>query len=155
MELVQTLTQKQTLQMSGQMLTSLAILGMSSHDLSEHLKERANENPFISYTPPRVFAGGEHFDAAAALASDRPSLMAHVVEQIELAFSNPADRLLALRFAEALEPTGWLGQPVSTVAAQAGVSELKAEKMLNLPDHTHDSFDGTEYGGPRPWERGG
>ncbi|MAY44686.1 MAG: RNA polymerase sigma-54 factor [Rhodobacteraceae bacterium] len=132
MELVQTLTQKQTQQMSGQMLTSLAILGMSSHDLSEHLKERANENPFISYTPPRVFAGGEHFDAAAALASDRPSLMAHVVEQIELAFSNPADRLLALRFAEALEPTGWLGQPVSTVAAQAGVSELKAEKMLNL-----------------------
>lgn len=134
MELVQTLTQRQTFQMSGQMLNSLAILGMASQDLSDHLQEKAESNPFLTYTPPRAFAarGGEDFDAVAALAADRPSLMAHVVEQIELGIPSPADRLIALRFAEALEPTGWLGQSVETIALQAGVPQIKAEQVLSV-----------------------
>lgn len=131
MELVQTLSQKTLMTMSGQMLSSLAVLGMSSQDLSEHLKEKAASNPAISYRPPRFLSqGGEAFDAAAALASDKPSLMAHVVAQIEIAFTLSADRLLALRFAEALEPTGWLGQPVALIAAQAGVVEARAVAVL-------------------------
>ena len=134
MELVQTLGQRQTMQMGGQMLHSLAILGMSSQDLSDHLTEKAEANPFVTYTPPRAFAarGGDDFDAVAAVAADRPSLMAHVVEQIELAFDLPADRMLALYFAEALEPTGWLGQPVETIALVAGVPLPRAEKILGV-----------------------
>ncbi|MCA0994656.1 RNA polymerase factor sigma-54 [Alloyangia pacifica] len=132
MELVQTLSTRQTMQMGGQMLHSLSILGMASEDLSEHLAERAETNPYVSYRPPAAFVarGGDDFDAVAALAADRPSLMSHVVGQIELAFPAPQDRMIALRFAEALEPTGWLGQPVEAVALQAGVPSLRAEQVL-------------------------
>lgn len=132
MQQVQGFSQRQTMQMGGQMLHSLAILGMSSQDLSEHLKELAEVNPFVSYRPPPAFAvrSKDSFDAVAALAADRPSLLAHVVAQIELAFSNTRDRMIALRFAEALEPTGWLDQSLETIALSAGVPQTKAEQIL-------------------------
>ena len=134
MELVQAYSQRQTTQMGGQMLHSLAILGMSSHDLSEHLTEQANANPFLAYRPPPAFVarGGPEFDAVAAVAAHRPSLMAHVVDQIEMAFTAPADRMIALRFAEALEPTGWLGQSVDSIALAAGVGQPRAEAVLRV-----------------------
>ncbi|MGF1659226.1 MAG: RNA polymerase factor sigma-54 [Rubrimonas sp.] len=132
MQFGQTLSQRQTLQMGASMLNSLAILGMSAQELSDHLNALAQTNPFVSYRPPPAFAarGGEEFDVVAALATHRPSLMAHVVAQIELAFSAPADRMIALRFAEALEPSGWLGQPVEMIALTAGVSQERAERVL-------------------------
>jgi len=134
MELVQTISQSQTMQMGGQLLQSLAILGMASNDLSEHIQERAEANPYVSYRPPAAFVarGGEDFDAVAAVAADRPSLMAHVVEQIERAFATPSERLIALHFAEALEPTGWLSQPVETIALVAGCPLRKAEQVLEV-----------------------
>lgn len=134
MELVQAQSQKQTQVLSGQMLNSLAILGMASSDLSDYLQEQAHTNPFLSYRRPRAFVaqGGEAFDRVAALAADRPSLMAHVAEQIELSSLNEKDRLIALRFAEALEPTGWLGQPVSAIAMHANVGQRRAENVLEV-----------------------
>lgn len=134
MELVQDLSQRQTQTLSGQMLTSLAILGMASSDLSDYLEEQAQTNPFISYKPPSAFVarGGEAFDQVANLTADRPSLMAHVVEQIELSALDEKDRLIALRFAEALEPTGWLGQPVAAIAMQANVGQPRAERVLKV-----------------------
>ncbi|MEM9765696.1 MAG: RNA polymerase factor sigma-54 [Pseudomonadota bacterium] len=131
MEMMQTQSQRGVMQMSRHMIGSLAILGMSSSDLVDHLRERAASNPCIAFRPPAHFSGaGEDFDRVAALASDRPSLLAHVAEQIELAFTEPADKLLALRLAEALEETGWLGQPVAAVAAQAGMPLARAEEVL-------------------------
>ncbi|MFD2175240.1 RNA polymerase factor sigma-54 [Rhodobacter lacus] len=132
MDLVQTLSQRQSMQMGGQMLHSLAILGMSSQDLSDHLVEQASSNPYLAYRAPSAFIarGGADFDAVAAVAAHRPSLMAHVVDQIEMTFTNPGDRMIALRFAEALDPSGWLSQPVETIALGAGVAMPRAEAVL-------------------------
>lgn len=132
MELVQSYSQRQTMQMGGQMLASLSILGMSAADLSDYLTESAQSNPYVSYKPPPAFVarGGEDFDRVAAIASDHPSLMAHVASQIELAFSTAQDLMIALHFAEALDPTGWLGQPVEEIAMLAGVPLQKAEIVL-------------------------
>jgi len=136
MEMLQAVSQTQTQQqrMSGQMLNSLAILGMSSEDLAEYLSEKAQSNPYLSYTPAPAMAarGGEDFDAVAHLRSDRPSLMSHVIRQIELYFPAPEDRMIALRFAEALEPTGWLGQSLETIALSARVPTAKAERVLTV-----------------------
>lgn len=134
MELSQSLSQRQTMQMGGQMLTSLAILGMASQELAEHLTEQARTNPYLRYRAPSAFMarGGAAFDAAAALAAHRPSLMAHVLGQIETAFADPGQRRIALRFAEALEPTGWLGQSVASVAMAAGVGQARAEAVLKV-----------------------
>jgi len=134
MNLAQTLSQRQTMQMAGQMLNSLAILGMSAQDLAEHLTEQATSNPYLTYRAPPAFVarGGEDFDAVAALAAHKPSLMAHVVDQIEMAFVEESDRWVALRFAEALDPTGWLSQPVDMIALAAGVSMARAEGVLSV-----------------------
>ncbi|MBZ4023295.1 RNA polymerase sigma-54 factor [Rhodobacter sp. TJ_12] len=134
MDLVQTLTQRQSMQMGGQMLHSLAILGMSSHDLSEHLVEQATSNPYLAYRAPSAFVarGGADFDAVAAVAAHKPSLMAHVVDQIEMAFTNPSERMVALRFAESLEPSGWLSTSVENIALSAGVSTTRAEAVLTV-----------------------
>ncbi|SOC07942.1 RNA polymerase factor sigma-54 [Rhodobacter maris] len=134
MDLVQTLSQRQSMQMGGQMLHSLAILGMSSQDLSDHLVEQASSNPYLAYRAPSAFIarGGADFDAVAAVAAHKPSLMAHVVDQIEMAFTNPGDRMIALRFAEALDPSGWLSQPVETIALGAGVAMPRAEAVLSV-----------------------
>ncbi len=134
MELAQSLSQRQTMQMGGQMLNSLAILGMASNDLSDHLTEQARTNPYLRYRAPSAFVarGGAAFDAVAAVATHKPSLMAHVVDQIEMAFTDPQQRMIALRFAEALEPTGWLGQSVASVAMAAGVGQARAEAVLRV-----------------------
>lgn len=122
-----------TLAMSGQMLTSLSILGMSSGDLASYIAEKASANPSIQYNPPRApAANGETFDATAALASDRPSLLAHVTDQIDLAFApGSVEHRLALGFAEVLEPTGWIGAAVETVAMHTGTSEKLAGDVLD------------------------
>ncbi|MDX8355460.1 RNA polymerase factor sigma-54 [Cognatiyoonia sp. IB215182] len=127
-------TQVQTQQMSGQMLNSLAILGMSSEDLAEYLSEKAQSNPYVSYAPAPAIAArsSEDFDAVALLSSDRPSLMSHIIGQIELHFTVPKERMIALRFAEALEPTGWLGQSVETIALSASVPIVLAERVLDV-----------------------
>ena len=132
MEMVQTLAQRQTMQMGGQMLHSLAILGMSSEDLSDYLADWAQSNPYVTYRRPVAFTarGGAEFDAVAAIASDKPSLLAHVVEQIELSFDTAQNRMIALRFAEALEPTGWLGQSLENIAMLACVGQPKVERVL-------------------------
>ncbi len=136
MEMLQavTQTQAQTQVMSGHMLNSLAILGMSSEDLAEYLSEKAQSNPYVSYAPAPAIAARsrEDFDAVALLSSDRPSLMSHVIGQIELHFTVPKDRMIALRFAEALEPTGWLGQSVETIALSASVPMAQAERVLEV-----------------------
>ncbi|WP_108263655.1 RNA polymerase factor sigma-54 [Mangrovicoccus ximenensis] len=131
MQLSQGLFQRQTQTMSAQMLASLSILGMSNQDLAEHLAKRAESNPAIQFRPPRIYAsGGEEFDRVAALASDKPSLAAHVMAQIDLAFGPGNDRQIALSFAEALEPTGWLGQTVEAVADRNHVPVARAERVL-------------------------
>ena len=136
MEMSQTFTQTQpqTQQMSGQMLNSLAILGMSSEDLAEYLSEKAQSNPYVSYAPAPAIAArtSDDFDAVALLSSDRPSLMSHVIGQIELHFTAPKDRMIALRFAEGLEPTGWLGQSVETIALSASVPIAQADRVLGV-----------------------
>jgi len=136
MEMLQTFgqSQTQTQQMSGQMLNSLAILGMSSEDLAEYLSEKAQSNPYVSYAPAPAIAArtSDDFDAVALISSDRPSLMSHVICQIELHFTAPKDRMIALRFAESLEPTGWLGQSVETIALSASVPIVQAERVLGV-----------------------
>ncbi|WP_172328104.1 RNA polymerase factor sigma-54 [Mangrovicoccus sp. HB161399] len=131
MQLTQGLLQRQTQTMSAQMLASLSILGMSNQDLAEHLAKKAESNPAIQFRPPQIYAsGGEDFDQVAALASDKPSLMAYVMSQIDMTFAPGADRQIALTFAEALEPTGWLGQTVEAVADRNHVPVARAERVL-------------------------
>jgi len=59
-----------------------------------------------------------------------PSLMAHVLSQIETVTRSERERGIALVLAEAIEPSGWLGRPLPELAAEARCSLGDAEAVL-------------------------
>lgn len=135
MEMMLTQRQTQSLAMTARMQASLKILQMGNMDLAAHLAEEALENPCLEIALPQLpsSAGARQasdWDPVAALESGKPSLYEHVSRQIALAFSNPAATRVAFAFTEALDPTGWLGQPVEAVAATARVPLSVAEAVL-------------------------
>ncbi|SIO30804.1 RNA polymerase, sigma 54 subunit, RpoN/SigL [Rhodovulum sp. ES.010] len=140
MEMILTQHQTQGLAMTPRMQASLRLLQMGNVDLAAHLAEEALENPCLEVRLPEAapalpagVAGqrrDEDWDAVAALEAAKPSLYAHAAGQIALAFPDAKARRVALAFVEALEPTGWLGTPVETVAATAGVPVPVAEAVL-------------------------
>lgn len=129
--------QRQTtaLAMTPRMQEALRILQMNNLDLSDYLAGQALENPCLDLRPPKAprliaASGAPDWDEVAALQEARPSLFAHVAAQIPLAFDSVEECRVAMVFAEALEPTGWLGLPVEIVAEQAGVGPAEAAAVL-------------------------
>lgn len=127
----QSLRQRQTLVMTTRMQAAVRILAMSNQALAEHLESAARDNPYVELRLPSSFRGGAtDFDAVAALAEAPAGLQSHVARQIELTFRAPRDRAIAEAFAEALEPTGWLGASLAEIARAARCSLEKAEDIL-------------------------
>lgn len=72
------------------------------------------------------------WDALANLAETGPeSLVEFVLRQIDLTIFEPGARVIAYALAEALEPTGWLGRPLSDIAATCGCDEAEVEAVLD------------------------
>ncbi|MCA0302872.1 MAG: RNA polymerase sigma-54 factor, partial [Proteobacteria bacterium] len=77
-------------------------------------------------------ASGQREDAPTALdfAAERPrSLAVHVLEQIELMFTDPADRRIALKLAEGLDEAGYCRLEAPAVAEGAAVDVAMVEKV--------------------------
>lgn len=53
-------------------------------------------------------------------------------KQMNLALTDPADRMIAGHFINALEPSGWIGREVEDIAAECGCSSAKAETVLSV-----------------------
>jgi len=140
MEMILTQRQTQGLAMTQKMQAALRILQMTNLDLTAYLAEEALENPCLEIAVPKTEAplprglvgraAAQDWDPVAALAAEKPSLYAHVADQIDLAFSHPTVRRVALAFTEMLEPTGWMTTPVEAVAAGANVPIPVAEAVL-------------------------
>ena len=76
-------------------------------------------------------AADSHFDDLAARIANRPQgLHSFVRSQIDLEIRDTSDRIIAFLLADALEPTGWLGQPLDEIAALCGADLARAEKVL-------------------------
>jgi RNA polymerase sigma-54 factor len=137
------LSQSQKLQLNTSLQTSLSILRMDAGGLTRFLEEQASRNPYLSVEEAPVLAavwlprwsaafaearggGGEAPEAAAP----GPSLMAHVLAEIETMTRSARERQIALVLAEALEPSGWLGRPIEELARQAGCAPGDAEAVL-------------------------
>lgn len=77
----------------------------------------------------RPQAGGDGGEAER-FAAPAPGLHGHVARQIGLLFRTPREAAIAAVFAEALEPSGWLGAPLAGLAARAGCTLAEAEAVL-------------------------
>lgn len=62
--------------------------------------------------------------------AERPSMRDHLLSQIAIEFTAPADRLIAVRLVDLLEETGYLGVPVEEVAAGLGCPPERVEAVL-------------------------
>ncbi|MFN3847247.1 MAG: hypothetical protein ACK4RZ_15715, partial [Paracoccaceae bacterium] len=78
---------------------------------------------------PNVHCGPGGFDAERLPLAD-VGLLAHVEAQLELLVRDREDRRIAQSFLFALEPSGWLSASLAEIAADAGCSVTRAEKVL-------------------------
>lgn len=125
------LRQKRTLAMTAQLRQAIAVLQLSNLELRDFLEEAARDNPFLEVTGPESPAGPMSL-SEDGLADTAPSLTQHVAHQIELAFAAPGPRRIALAFLDALEPYGWLGEEVESIAARCDCPLAEAEAVLEV-----------------------
>lgn len=136
----QIVTQKQSLVVTAQLQQAIHLLQLGNQDLQSFIEEQAEQNPFVQVKTPSAAplpmtpasrGGDTDWDRIGTLAADPgPSLYAHATAEVDRLGLCPAERELAEVFLEALEPTGWLGQPLDIIAIQGGVTEDEAEALL-------------------------
>ncbi|WP_068114894.1 RNA polymerase factor sigma-54 [Tropicimonas marinistellae] len=133
MQLAQTLETRTTLAMTQRMQASLRILQMNNADLSDFLAEKYVENPYVDLRLPSgggLGASAEDWDRIAALSADRPSLFAHIADQIDLAFDASRLRAIAYDLLEMLEPSGWMTSDLQGVALSNRVPVEVVQSVL-------------------------
>lgn len=140
----QTITQRQSMVVNAQLQQAIHLLAMGNSDLAAYIEQQAEENPFVELgkferrmpdrggaLPMSRGAGDADWDRIGALAADPgPSLYAHVSAEIAKLGLAGKEQELAMSFAEAMEPSGWLGLDLETIAASAQVSIDVAETVL-------------------------
>lgn len=133
--------QTQRLQLSTGLQAALQVLRADSAGLTRFLEEQAAEIPALSLRPVLPAAGDwlprwsgvlPHSgpDEVAGLAANGPSLIAHVLAAVPELVPSKGDRRIALALADALEPSGWLGYPVTDIAAELNVTIDAVERVL-------------------------
>lgn len=140
MQLLHRQTQGQSLVMTSVMQQAIALLQLSNTDLQRYIEKEAEENPFIDVNgrhrpaPSLPYSGGglsQNDDPISRIVSHPMSLYGHVSGQLDLLFPHPVDRAMADRFLEALDPNGWLTDPLDRIAADCGLELEAAEEMLH------------------------
>jgi RNA polymerase sigma-54 factor len=99
----------------------------------------APEEPYASdgYTAEDRFAsagsGGSYDDdefSSMHNIAEKPSLRAHLLEQVNVDFDNATDRMIAAALVEQLDEAGYLPADLDSVRAQLGASEERVESII-------------------------
>ncbi|XXF88506.1 RNA polymerase factor sigma-54 [Tabrizicola sp. M-4] len=144
----QSIGQRQSVVVTAQLQQAIQLLQMGNADLQSFIESQAEENPFLDLStrgtpaaaartgrdltlPSQLRSGDNDWDRLGQLAADPgPSLYAHAAAEVARLDLTPREVLMAEAFLDALEPSGWLGQPLSTIAERLFVSEAEAEELL-------------------------
>ncbi|MBC7479873.1 MAG: RNA polymerase factor sigma-54 [Pseudorhodobacter sp.] len=132
-------TQTQRLALNLGLHAAIKMLRADAAGLTRYLEEQASENPYVKLDPPPLPAPGEWLPRWAQVfvpgdvvqqASAGPSLMAHVLAAIDRRMTGSEERRVALALAEALEPSGWIGVPLATIADALELPVAAVEAVL-------------------------
>ncbi|WIV51276.1 RNA polymerase factor sigma-54 [Marivivens sp. LCG002] len=139
----QFLSQRQSLVVTAQLQQAINLLQLGNHELANFIEEQAAENPFLevglpkqSMSPTLSYGGtsrskGADWDVIGSLAEDHgPSLYAHATAEINRLGLSAVERRRAEAFLDALEPSGWLGQPLEVIAIAGAMSKEESEDLL-------------------------
>lgn len=136
------ISQTLRLELNTSLQTSIGLLRTDAAGLSRYLEEQAAQNPHLRLTPPAPAPGdwlprwSGVFTAAGGgadtdyLPAAGPSLAAHVIAEIEGMRLPPRARRVAEALADALEPSGWLGRPLTVIADEAAAALAEVEAVL-------------------------
>jgi RNA polymerase sigma-54 factor len=129
--------QTQRLKLTQGLAASIRILRSDALGLSRYLEEQAAENPQLVLSRPtgqdwlpRWTAALGAPETGAEQAAAGASLMAHAFGLIAGLRLPARDARIAEALAEALEPSGWLGRPLTAIAAQTGATLPQVEAVL-------------------------
>ena len=130
--------QTQRLALTAGLATSIRILRADAAGLSRYLEEAAAENPQILLARPQVQDWIPRWKSAFGSDAERPeqaaagpSLVSHVLGLIDSLRLNPVEARIAMALAEALEPSGWIGRSLASIAGQLGVGLPAVESLLD------------------------
>lgn len=109
------------------------LLRLSSQELNEHLAGLAYDNPMFVLRP-KGRAGSAAHDMLETLAvEDQSSLYTHALTALSgLLAQGGMLETLVVTFIEELEPSGWLGAPLSSIAERHCISLDLVEAALRL-----------------------
>lgn len=135
-------TQSQRLHLNMGLQASIRLLRADAAGLTRYLEEQAAENPAIRLDYARPAPGDwlprwsgvlprSATDMAERIEAAAPGLIAHVMAQVAGLGLTPAESRIALSLVEALEPSGWLGAPVATIAADLRHPVKAVEAVLD------------------------
>lgn len=134
-------TQTQSLSLTTGLLASIKMLRTDAAGLTRYLEEHAAENPYLVLERPAVLDWLPRWTGAFGTSVDHPaedrdeapapSLIAHLMAEVERMFPGGRARQIALVLAEAVEPSGWLGAPLPTLAAEAQATVAEATAVLH------------------------
>jgi RNA polymerase sigma-54 factor len=129
--------QTQRLKLTQGLAASIRILRSDALGLSRYLEEQAAENPQLVLSRPagqdwlpRWAAALGAPETGAEQAAAGASLMAHAFGLIAGLRLPARDARIAEALAEALEPSGWLGRPLTQIASQTGATLPQVEAVL-------------------------
>jgi RNA polymerase sigma-54 factor len=129
--------QTQRLKLTQGLAASIRILRSDALGLSRYLEEQAAENPQLVLSRPtgqdwlpRWTAALAAPDPGVEQAAAGASLTAHVFGMVAGLRLPARDARVAEALAEALEPSGWLGRPLTAIAAQTGATLPVVEAVL-------------------------
>jgi RNA polymerase sigma-54 factor len=134
-------TQTQQLSLTTGLLASIRMLRTDAAGLTRYLEEHSAENPYLALERPVVMDWLPRWSGPLGLGGDRsmeerdespaPSLIAHVMAEIDRIFPGGRARQIAIVLAEALEPSGWLGGSVAALAAEAKATVAEVNAVLH------------------------
>lgn len=115
---------------------SMALLGLSASELTEHLSEAEEANPQLLVRQPRrrFFVSGGSTDILEQTAASQPDgLYSHVMSELSglLAAGGKLSQVVA-SLIEDLDPCGWVLADLSLLAAQLKIDEDLVEAALKL-----------------------
>jgi RNA polymerase sigma-54 factor len=132
-----TIQQTQRLTLTASLATSVKILRSDAEGLSRYLEEQAAENPSLLLSrpvtldwTPRWKSAFAPSDPVAETASAAPSLVSHAVAMVDRLRLTGRSTRIAAALVEALEPSGWLGRQLASIAQSAGATLAETEEVL-------------------------
>jgi RNA polymerase sigma-54 factor len=134
-------TQTQKLSLTTGLMASIKMLRTDAAGLTRYLEEHAAENPYLSLERPVVMDWLPRWTGVFGAGSDRPmedrdeapapSLIAHLMAEVDRLFPGGRARQIALILAESVEPSGWLGASVAALGIEAKASAAEVMAVLH------------------------